>query len=135
MQASLVAPMTTKETSKKVPFYFYAMQLLLGPNRSTVSALSTAACIFHMQARNQAQKKTVSCCGMTTRAAVNVWKTVRCCMYTLSHAEVRSAAQQRWSCCTYLVLLECFRERLPYISCLLQNLQEGSCLVPGSIRR
>ena len=133
MQASLVAPMTTKETSKKVPSYFYDMQLLLGPNRNTVSALSTAACTF-------------STCRLGTRPRCPAAKWQQGQQWMLEKYEHPvSCRRQKCSPAEMATLhLSCLVRvlswkiaisllPLPYLSCLLQNL--GECLVPGSIRR
>ena len=50
MQASLVAPMTTKETSKKVTFYYYAASAWSKPKHG-FGLVNRCMHVFHLQAR------------------------------------------------------------------------------------
>jgi hypothetical protein len=132
MQASLVAPMTTKETSKKVPFFLLLCYAASNWPKQK-HGFGLVNCCMHIFLCRLGTWSPGVLLRDDNKGSCECLENYPLLMHTLSRAEDRSAAQQRWPCCTYLVLLECFRERLPCLSCLLQNL--GSCLVPGPIRR
>lgn len=102
---SLVAPMTSKESSKKVPFYYYTASAF--PNsKHGFGLVNHCIHIFHRQARNQVS---LFGCEMQTGRGV---KLATGLMHALSRAEDRSTVQHKdhvalvWCCLVMIALVK-----------------------------